>query len=531
MTRRTSTRRLPLPTRDNCAGGFTPCFGSNTTANANATATVAGAVVTVTNSTAATNDPFTTSSGSVTLAPTTGSLPFASTTTNAENLYAAINDVSGECGSTAPCFVNVSAANASATAYDTANVVSLLNTTGAAVTFTKTPTQLTLSPATGTIPAPTTTLDSDNLYAAINNVQGDCGYPAGAGCLFNGSANANASATTASNTTTVTNTNTTANDTFSTTSVAITLTPSTGGIPFVPTTGFVVTGAAAADATNLIATINKTGNGNTVGVAASAGASGVVDLTASTIGAGSDMIALSNGTATNFAWSGTTPLGGTTQVCGGTGTGMSGSCSVASVEYFAVTSSTSATSLGAAQIATNMIAAFTANVGSTGITATSGGTDMVKITATTAGAAGNSITLTETLADFSWASGTLTGGADLLTGNDCVSITDASGNALSAATIATNMITAFNANVGSTGITATSGGSGIVTITANTAGAAGNSITATENMTNFAWSTGTLAGGKIGQASIIAYNNLYVGTPAGGSGVCTVRRKRRAHRR
>ncbi len=122
--------------------------------------------------------------------------------------------------------------------------------------FTKTATALTLNPATGTIPAPTTTLDSDNLYAAINNVQGDCGYPTGA-CLVNGSANANASATTATNTTTVTNTNTTANDTFSTTSVAITLTPSTGGIPFVPTTGFVVTGSAATDATNLIATIQQ----------------------------------------------------------------------------------------------------------------------------------------------------------------------------------------------------------------------------------------------------------------------------------
>jgi hypothetical protein len=83
------------------------------------------------------------------------------------------------------------------------------------------------------------------------------------------------------------------------------------------------------------------------------------------------------------------------------------------------------------------------------------------------------------------------------------------------------MITAFNANVGSTGITASSTGSGNVTITANTAGAAGNSITATETMTDFAWTTGTLTGGMIGQASIIAYNNLYIGTlGAGGNAPC-----------
>ena len=504
-------------TTGTCAGTFTPCYGSNTTVNANATAAVTGAVVSVTNSSAG-SDAFTTTSGSVALVPTTGSIPTGNTTTNAENLYAAINDVALQCGSTSPCFFNVSAANASATAYDTANVVSLQNSTGGTVVFTKTAGALTLNPATGTIPASTTTLDSDNLEAGINNTASQCGYPSGANCLVNGSANANATAATATNTTTVTNTNTTTNDAFSTTAAAITLTPLTGGIPFMPTNGFVVNNTAATDATNLIAAINKTGNGNTVGVSAATGGSGVVNLTATTIGAGSDTIALSNGTATNFAWSGATLSGGTTQVCGGTGTGASGSCSVASVEYFAVTSSTSATALSAAQIATNMIAAFTANVGSTGITATSGGTDIVKITATTAGAAGNSITLTESLADFSWASGTLTGGADLLTGPQYVPITSPTGTALSATAIAGNMVTAFNANVGSTGITASTTGGGNVTITANTAGAAGNSITATEGMTDFAWTTGTLTGGQIGQASIIAYNNLYIGTPAGGGG-------------
>ena len=48
-----------------------------------------------------------------------------------------------------------------------------------------------------------------------------------------------------------------------------------------------------------------------------------------------------------------------------------------------------------------------------------------------------------------------------------------------------------------------------MTITATTAGTAGNSITTTETLAGFSWGGATLAGGTNGEASIVAFNNLY----------------------
>ena len=356
----------------------------------------------------------------------------------------------------------------------------------------------------------TTTTLAENIEAAINDNSAECGQNSGIGACIDNIPSANPGATASiqsAGVTLVTN--------ISTGSIAFTggtgLSRSgSGTIPGPAAGSFVVTGVAATDATNLIAAIGVAGQGSSVGVTAASGGSGVVNLTASTIGAGSNTIALSNGTATNFAWSGTTLSGGITQQCVTT-------CNNGGVEYFGVTSAAGAAD-SAATIAGNMVAAFNANVGSVGILATNPSGATVTITATTAGTAGNSITLTEGLVNFSWASGTLAGGASLLTGNEYVPITSTNGAALTATQIAANMVTAFNANVASTGITASTTGGGNVTITANAAGIAGNNITATDTMTNFGWATGTLTGGMIGQASIIAYNNLYVGTPAGGSG-------------
>ena len=64
-------------------------------------------------------------------------------------------------------------------------------------------------------------------------------------------------------------------------------------------------------------------------------------------------------------------------------------------------------------------------------------------------------------------------------------------------------------------------GAGEVTITATTGGTAGNSITTTENLAGFSWGGATLAGGTDGQASIVAFNNLYVGEGCGGTNPTT----------
>ena len=82
--------------------------------------------------------------------------------------------------------------------------------------------------------------------------------------------------------------------------------------------------------------------------------------------------------------------------------------------------------------------------------------------------------------------------------------------------ITTNIISAITADP-PTGVAASSGGSGIVTLTATTAGTSGNSIgvstTITSGLTGSAFN-GDLAGGVNGQASIVAFDNIYTSCTA-----------------
>jgi hypothetical protein len=80
------------------------------------------------------------------------------------------------------------------------------------------------------------------------------------------------------------------------------------------------------------------------------------------------------------------------------------------------------------------------------------------------------------------------------------------------ATNATNLAAAINSpgNGSSVGASAAAAGT-VVTVTATTAGLAGNSITAAMNMTGFAWSYANFVDGSAGQASIVAFDNLYSG--------------------
>lgn len=77
------------------------------------------------------------------------------------------------------------------------------------------------------------------------------------------------------------------------------------------------------------------------------------------------------------------------------------------------------------------------------------------------------------------------------------------------ATDATNLAAAINrpGNGSSVGVSAAAAGA-VVTVTATTPGLAGNSITAAQNMTGFAWSFATFVDGSAGQASIVAFDNL-----------------------
>jgi hypothetical protein len=139
-----------------------------------------------------------------------------------------------------------------------------------------------------------------------------------------------------------------------------------------------------------------------------------------------------------------------------------------------------------------------------GVTSSAAG-DVVTVSATATGTGGNSIAIAESMTNFSWSGSALSGG--LAASNSGTYFETSS----TAATEAGYIATAITNNGGTVGVSATSNG-GTVTVTATGEGTAGNSITLTEAVSNFSWAGGTLAGGAAGQATIVAYNNLYAGT-------------------
>jgi hypothetical protein len=123
---------------------------------------------------------------------------------------------------------------------------------------------------------------------------------------------------------------------------------------------------------------------------------------------------------------------------------------------------------------------------------TAGGTGAsVTLTANTAGTAGNSISLSETMSNFSWSGSSLSGGiASTQSGQDFETNS-------TAATEATNIADAINVsgNGSSVGVAAVANtpSSGEITLTAKTAGT--QSITLSEAVNNFSWTANSLTGG------------------------------------
>jgi hypothetical protein len=153
--------------------------------------------------------------------------------------------------------------------------------------------------------------------------------------------------------------------------------------------------------------------------------------------------------------------------------------------------------------------------GPAGVTASSTGA-VVTFTATAAGSAGNSITITEGLTGFTVTS-PLAGGADLNSATGFFAVSDATGASISLTSIAANFATAVAAEASATGVPVTASSTGAVaTVTASAAaaGSLGDGVALTETLSNFVWNHATLQGG-VGQASIVAYRNLY--TSCGGT--------------
>ena len=158
--------------------------------------------------------------------------------------------------------------------------------------------------------------------------------------------------------------------------------------------------------------------------------------------------------------------------------------------------------------AASLAAAIAGNSGTAGATATSSGAT-VTVTSTTFGTGGNGKASTETLSNFTWTATTLMGGAAPQSGDAFFAITNSTGTALSLTSIASNFATAVAAESHDVGVpVTTSPSAGVVTVTSSVPGALGNGVTLAESMTDFTWNHATLTGG-VGQASIVAYHNLY----------------------
>jgi len=156
----------------------------------------------------------------------------------------------------------------------------------------------------------------------------------------------------------------------------------------------------------------------------------------------------------------------------------------------------------------------TSGCGSTvGVSASAPGSGEVVITAATAGSAGNSISVQSSSSPnfeiSAWTTATdLSGGLNSMTTGTYFATSS------TASTEAANIAGAINTNGSTVGVSASSSG-GTVTVDATAPGTAGNSITLAEAVSNFSWSSGTLAGGADGQANLVGIDNLYSGT--GGS--------------
>ena len=480
----------------------------------------------------------------------------ASATTSAGNLNAAINDNSALCVSTAPCF-NVSAANASVGSGVSAGVLTVSNLTTSAVAWSTTGSAVTLSP-TSTIPAPSGSCTSSTagtlnasttpatmasyLASAINSC--DIAYPA-----------VGVTATASGGVVTVTDTAPGSSATalsFGGNASDLTWSSVTAGSPgsngcTSSTTGTFASGSTtAAVASNIAAAINSCNSSYpAVGVIANYASGNTFTVASPAPGpflteSGSNLTGL-------FSWG--------SVVVGSAGTN---SCTSSTSGTLAYSSST-------ATMASNLVAAIAAcgtAYPAVGVTATSSGA-VVTVTASTAGAGGNSITLGNTLSNFTWSGANLSGGSDGVTSGTTFAY-----SGLSASQLAANIAAAINANptlqqtTPVVGVTATSNGA-TVTVTGRAPGA-GSYGTATASLTGFTWGNGgafvpgtagpitgavgagvypakysfdpsaapacanaaqpdfvvysTAVGGSATQASLVAYDNLYVNST--GTGQC-----------
>ncbi len=337
---------------------------------------------------------------------------------------------------------------------------------------------------------------AQNLRAAIDANNGQC---FASGC-FSSAAVANAAATATVSTSTVTATAPCAGaltaPTFSDTTTNTTTSAwGAGGDGTTSGTNFALAASGVPTATTVAAQIAADVNTNTATTTVSASpSSGTVNLTANTWGTVGNSITLSQNATSGVSRSAATLSGGVNATVSGT--------------QFRIDNNDT-------DDAAALAAVLVSGGGPAGVTGSSAGA-VVTFTATSAGSAGNSITITETMTGFSVTS-PLAGGADLNASTGFFAVSDATGAAISTTAIAGNFATAVAAEGTAVGVPVTASSStNVTTVTASAAGAGslGNGVVLSETLSNFTWNHATLQGG-VGQASIVAYKNLY--SSCGGS--------------
>jgi hypothetical protein len=254
-------------------------------------------------------------------------------------------------------------------------------------------------------------------------------------------------------------------------------------------------GVTTTDATNIADAINNTCVSATHCIVSAANTS----VTASVAGSTVTLTSVASPPVNPYTLSTNDP--GVSPAIGARGTGSNTGTNF----IIGVTNASAATT----NDATSLAATIAANGAGPGVTSTSSGAT-VTVTATTTGTAGNAITLAESLGNFTWSGATLSGGAALQGGANFFAITNASGTALSLNSIASNFATAVAAEATANGVPVTASSNlAVATVTSSVPGSLGNGVALAETLSNFVWSgTGTLSGG-VGQANIVAYNNLY----------------------
>jgi len=391
------------------------CYSYVTAANPSVTATIAGAVVTLTNITGF-SIPFTwySSQTAWTLNPNTGSIPAYAAGTNActsattgtfavssnpavvaSNLAAAIN----ACSSAYPA-VGVTATAAG-------NVVTVASTTlgsptssltlgGNASNFVWSPVTTgsssngCTSATTGTFASGSSTAaEAANIVAAINAC--NASYPlVGFTASYTSGNTFTVTSASAGPYLTVGAANNTGLFSWGTVNAG---TAGSNTCPSSTTGTFATSNSIATMAANLAAAINACPAA--AGVTATASGP-VVTMTARTAGSSGNNIALGS-TTSNFTWSGSTMSGGSDGTTSGT-----------TFSYWS-----GAAAATPAQVAANIATAINLNTTlqmATGVSATSNG-NKVTVTANTPGTAGNSYATTKAnFGGFAWGHGTLTGG-------------------------------------------------------------------------------------------------------------------------